>query len=366
MKEIAQLTQDLHLLCVDDDSSVLQAYKMLFEMFFKKVSIFENPKEALEAFDKIAPDIVIVDYKMPQMTGVEFAKAIRAKDPYIPIILITAFNDPSIIVEALKAGVNNFLTKPIDAAMLSNIFSQSVRTLIANRILFNSTLSQLRYEFLQQKDAFLKQKTIMLDESSHITQAKVQIFFQPKEILCGDSYVVKKIDDERFCVAIFDAMGKGLSASITSMISVALFKVALGQPDPHRILTSFIEAIRPNLLPVEILSFGVLYFEKERLFYALFGMPALFCDDQVIASNNPPLSSYTEEFHIDRLELRRDAKILLYSDGLSEVTAKNGELVDIKAIFSSSEDLASFIERFKESVDIIEDDVTLSYIRMKI
>lgn len=68
--------------------------------------------EALEIFEKDRPNAVLLDLKMPDMDGIEIMKRLKKIDPYIPIIIITAFGDIPTAVESIKLGAYDFIVKP--------------------------------------------------------------------------------------------------------------------------------------------------------------------------------------------------------------------------------------------------------------
>ncbi len=81
-----------------------------------KVSAFNAPQDALEATCHSPPDLIVVDYRMPKMNGVEFTQRVRniPECMDVPIIVFTIIDDKSVMYEALGAGATDFLTKPID------------------------------------------------------------------------------------------------------------------------------------------------------------------------------------------------------------------------------------------------------------
>lgn len=81
-----------------------------------RVSTYDNALSALRVAEQSPPDLIIVDYKMPEMNGVAFTRKIRSmpKCMDIPIIIFTIVDDKSVMYESLEAGATDFLTKPID------------------------------------------------------------------------------------------------------------------------------------------------------------------------------------------------------------------------------------------------------------
>jgi two-component system, response regulator RpfG len=78
------------------------------------VKSFGDPVEALSWTEMNAPDLVLTDYSMPRMTGLEFTMRFRQRYPDVPLIVVTGMNDRAIRYKALEAGATDFLTKPVD------------------------------------------------------------------------------------------------------------------------------------------------------------------------------------------------------------------------------------------------------------
>jgi two-component system response regulator RpfG len=75
---------------------------------------FADPVQALEWAAAHHPDLVLTDYKMPNMDGIEFTRKFREIHPDIPLVVVTALEEKEIRYQALEAGATDFLTKPID------------------------------------------------------------------------------------------------------------------------------------------------------------------------------------------------------------------------------------------------------------
>lgn len=77
-------------------------------------------------------DLVIVDYRMQPMDGVEFTRRLRtdpaSANPYVPVLMVTGYTEPRLVAEARDAGVNEFLAKPISAKTLLSHIVQLIQT----------------------------------------------------------------------------------------------------------------------------------------------------------------------------------------------------------------------------------------------
>lgn len=81
-----------------------------------RVSTYDNPMSALKVAAENPPDLIIVDYKMPEMNGVMFTRKARTLPQCadVPIIVFTIIDEKSVMYDALEAGATDFLTKPLD------------------------------------------------------------------------------------------------------------------------------------------------------------------------------------------------------------------------------------------------------------
>ena len=107
---------------VVDDSRTMRAIvaRHLRELHFE-VSEAASGLEALVSIRKIGPvDVVLVDWNMPEMSGVEFLKRIREEEAYenVPVMMVTTESEMSQVEVALEAGANEYLMKPFDREAL--------------------------------------------------------------------------------------------------------------------------------------------------------------------------------------------------------------------------------------------------------
>ncbi len=79
--------------------------------------IFEavDGADAVEKFDEIHPDLILMDITMPNMDGLEALKAIRGKDPSASVVMCSAMGQESMVIDAVRSGAKDFIVKPFKA-----------------------------------------------------------------------------------------------------------------------------------------------------------------------------------------------------------------------------------------------------------
>lgn len=111
----------MRFLVVDDSSTMRRIIiNTLNKLGYTECREAGNGKEGLDALSANPVDIVITDWNMPEMSGVEFVRAVRANDATkaMPVLMVTTNAAEGDIVEALKAGVNNYVVKPFTPATI--------------------------------------------------------------------------------------------------------------------------------------------------------------------------------------------------------------------------------------------------------
>ena len=123
----------MHVLVIDDDARLRQVLKRLLRSGgFDTVDEAADGEEALAVLATFHPDLIVTDFQMPRMDGIAFVRALRARGDRTPVIMLSGQGDPHIVVTAIKAGVDNYLPKPIHPDVL---FEKIGQTLGAKRLL---------------------------------------------------------------------------------------------------------------------------------------------------------------------------------------------------------------------------------------
>jgi two-component system response regulator YesN len=113
------------LVLVDDEEEVRQAiiHKLDWESIgFQVIGYADNGEDALEIAERLRPDVVLTDIKMPFMDGLTLSRRLKQISKDIKIIIYSGFDDFEYAKEAIKLEVEEYILKPIDAAELQKVF----------------------------------------------------------------------------------------------------------------------------------------------------------------------------------------------------------------------------------------------------
>jgi DNA-binding response OmpR family regulator len=97
---------------VDDDATIIETLEYNLRRQGYPVVSFANGTEALARFDNVDPDLVILDWMLPDIVGPEICKLIRARPSDVPILMLTGRAGPSEVAKGLSSGADDYLSKP--------------------------------------------------------------------------------------------------------------------------------------------------------------------------------------------------------------------------------------------------------------
>ncbi len=120
------MTQSVRILVVDDDSDALTVISSILLTEGYRVDTLTSPLQALQHLKEEAYDTILVDYQMPEMSGLEFIHRAQALTKDVPLILFTAYGAIPHAVEAVKEGAYHYLTKPLNYDELKVVLRNSV------------------------------------------------------------------------------------------------------------------------------------------------------------------------------------------------------------------------------------------------
>lgn len=114
------------IIVIDDDTAVTELLSVLLKSHGFEVRATNNSSEGLNLIRENNFDLVILDLMMPEMDGWEICKEVRSFSQ-VPIIVLSALNDPSMVASVLDAGADDYLTKPTPSRILVAHINRLVR-----------------------------------------------------------------------------------------------------------------------------------------------------------------------------------------------------------------------------------------------
>lgn len=126
LKSLIALTKDFRLLLVEDDEESRQVLHRLLGTFFHNIELCSNGEEAWKIYQQGIIDIVITDISMPKMSGLELIANIRQKNKSLPILILSAFNEPEYFIQSIEYGIDGYLLKPFNYEQFYTILSKVI------------------------------------------------------------------------------------------------------------------------------------------------------------------------------------------------------------------------------------------------
>ena len=119
--------REMRILLVDDDEWIRDSLSLFFESEGCHLLALETAEEGLEEINRQAYDIIIADYKLPGMDGLEFLRRINQSHPGALTILITAYGSKDVFLKARKTRVQDFIDKPFTIETIEDSLSRLIR-----------------------------------------------------------------------------------------------------------------------------------------------------------------------------------------------------------------------------------------------
>lgn len=106
-------TEKVRILVVDDHTIVREGTAKMLELFddFQVVGQACNAREALERVQSLAPDVILMDIKMPGINGIEATRMIKQEHPDVEVVILSMYDEDEYVVESVKAGATGYLLK---------------------------------------------------------------------------------------------------------------------------------------------------------------------------------------------------------------------------------------------------------------
>ncbi len=338
-------------LIVDDDFLALESLRVLFTLETDyKLTCVNHPDRALEEFARQPLDVVISDYLMPQMNGLELLRELRRLQPESTRILLTGFADKENVIRAVnEVGLYQYLEKPWDndALLLSvrnAIRERSLRVQVAGKVRELDDLLR-EHKQLSQRHSDLEreiemasrvQRSLLPSHPLTIPGIRVETVYRPCRSLGGDFFDFTQ-DGARAGILVADVSGHGAQAALTSMLLKAGFHEAFARTDaPDEILARMNEMLHRFLPSAMYVAATVLLFDSPlRIRAANGGLPYPFVVRKSKGRvDQAPLQGFPlglfpdagpQPWDVHSIALDVNDVLLIASDGLGEIRNAAGE-----------------------------------------
>ncbi|KLT15578.1 PP2C family protein-serine/threonine phosphatase [Neobacillus vireti] len=373
----------MKIIIVDDNKTNLMIVeKILMKAGYRRLVLLSSAAELFDYLQLDAPnpaemdiDLILMDLMMPEIDGIEACRTILGNERFrdLPIIFVTAMGDSNKMAEAMDAGALDYVMKPINKIeLLARI--RSVLRLKVEKDLRKERDKRIQYELDLAKQVQLS----MLSGPVQKDDVTISAVYKPSFELAGDLYAWYQISPHRYGVILLDMMGHGISSSLVCMYIYSALKDSItGLCDPEAVMKEL--NWRMNQLHNDSLInyyFTAIYFvldtEKQSIEYVNAGHPAgiALVDGEVrLLEKGCPALGFFDEIEVSKgvISYKDDARILLFTDGLSEWLEEEYEDAVVKLISCLQEegagaDPAAMLQRLQPSCELTnpqKDDICL-------
>ncbi|MGK7876384.1 MAG: PP2C family protein-serine/threonine phosphatase [Xenococcaceae cyanobacterium] len=327
------------ILIVDDDPAIQVLLERTLTRSGYEVTLASDGEEGLAKAQQLRPAMVICDWLMPRMNGLEVCRQVKATPELSTtfFILLTSRGSVEDRVKGLDAGSDEFLCKPIEMYELKARVRAGLR------------LHQLSSDLQEQKqllEAELAEAAeyvcSILPEPLIEEQIAIDVRFIPSRQLGGDSFDYYWLDSEHLVVYLLDVSGHGLRAALPSLSVINLLrsrglnKVNYYQPsEVLRGLNKTFQMTERNDKYFTI-WYGVYNSRQRQLVYASAGHPpaVLFSPDrkagiveQRLKTSGFPVSMFPDAEYMDAYcQISPSSSLYVFSDGIYEIDQPDGRM----------------------------------------
>ncbi len=338
----------MNILIVEDARDQRMMLSVVLKKQGHQVLEAENGEDALrilEAHPEVR--IVLSDWMMPKMDGIELCEAIRQSDlgRYIYFLLLTGKTEHQAVVEGIECGADDFLSKPVNFDELDARLKAGIRIIELER-----ALEQKIHIIKKDLESAAATQASLLSKPERIQQVDFNWFFQPSQILGGDMFGYQAIDDEHIGFYQLDVAGHGIPSALLSftlnhtLADVAgrgsVIKERIKEApyyrirEPEEVLESLNRRFQatPEAMLYFTMAYGVINSRTGSVTLAQAGHPPpLWLKSgsrmiEPVPGGGLPIGMVPDiNWHSRVLECQPGDRLFLYSDGVTECENVQGE-----------------------------------------
>ncbi len=363
----------MRILIADDDRIPLSLLRFQLEQWGHTVLAAENGAQAWELFQNHDFQVVITDWEMPVLTGIELIRNIRATDRvgYVSVILLTSKSEQESVVTGLVTGADTYLTKPVDPNELQARLRPSQRIIdLEQRLAERQRELEDRHQRLAEANAKMKrnldaaaniQKEMLPKRLTDIPDMRFAWHYSPCDELAGDMLNVLPLDQDHVGVFMLDVSGHGVQAALLAVAvcrylschqdeSSVLWQRQIGSGEyelqsPAAAVTQLNARMMAQSLSEQYftLFYGILNRHTGDFRYTIAGHPPPVLISEsghptLLPGEGLPVGIVENDYDEHRLQLAPGDRLVFYSDGVTETMNLSDELFGASRLFETLRD----------------------------
>jgi phosphoserine phosphatase RsbU/P len=369
------------ILVIDDDTAVQELLRRTLKKQGYEVTVASNGEEGVAQAQKLRPALIICDWIMPRLTGIDVCRRVKA-DPDLSttqFFLLTSLGSIADRVKGLDAGADDFISKPIELNELQARVRAGLRLHQLSRDL------KIAKQSLEAELAEAAEYVQSLLPDPMTEPVSIESKFIPSRQLGGDCFDYNWLDSDYLAIYLLDVAGHGLRAALPSVTVLSLLRsrtlpnVDYYKPsDVLRALNTTFQMSYQNDKYFTI-WYGVYNRSKRQLVYASAGHPPAVLISQSPTSNakvkqlktpGMPVGMFPDARYVDNCcDVEDLSTLYIFSDGVYEIHQPDGNIwgldsfIDLLAAYNGAtadplELVLSYIQKLNAK-PVFDDDWSL-------
>jgi phosphoserine phosphatase RsbU/P len=319
-------------LIADDQPDVIAALRLLLKSEGYQTEGVTSPSAAIDAIRNRDFDLALIDLKYARDTtsgkeGLDLLASIRAIDKTLPIVVMTAWGNIELAVEAIRRGGADFIQKPWENAHLLSVLRKQLES--GRELRRKVQLERIRADARARElaDAREIQRRLLPRTIPQISGCEISAIWHPVHDVSGDYFDVLKFDEQTTGICIADVMGKGMPAALLMSNLQAVLRVyASANTSPAELCDRINRLVCANVDAGKFITFfyGLVDMNSRRLTYTNAGHHA-----PMLIHRDGSLTRLTAgglvfgldndcNFEIGEAELKTGDRLVLFTDGVTE------------------------------------------------
>lgn len=210
--------KNLSILIIDDEEAQVESLKRFLGKRGHTIHTATKGKQGIEIIERNQIDLVVSDYRMPEMNGLEVLQAIKNLNPRIDVVIVTAYGNVEEAVEIMKSGAYDYLTKPIELDELENMIKRIAekKLLVSeNERLKNQLADKFKFESIISQSAKMEN---VLNLAGRVASSKATVLIRGesgtgKELVAKVIHFTSQRKDQPFVTVNVAALSENLMES---------------------------------------------------------------------------------------------------------------------------------------------------------